>query len=243
MTENMPSPTHGPNASPGSRPGARSAVRAIVTVGPTHEPIDAVRYIGNRSSGRMGLAIAEALRRAGCEVTVLAGPGVTRLADHPGDWISFRTAGDLARSLSEAWPGHDLLVMAAAVADFRPREPWTGKRRREDGAQSVELVPTQDVLAGLAPFTRPDQYVVGFALEEPAALERSARDKLARKRLDLVVANPIDTMESADVDATVFMADGTARRAAPGRVAKEAFAAWLAGLVVPAAAARAANPR
>ena len=77
MTENMPSPTHGPNASPGSRPGARSAVRAIVTVGPTHEPIDAVRYIGNRSSGRMGLAIAEALRRAGCEVTVLAGPGVT----------------------------------------------------------------------------------------------------------------------------------------------------------------------
>ena len=216
-------------------------IRALVTAGPTHEPIDAVRFIGNRSSGRMALAIADALAGQGCRVTVLSGPGVHAgpPAAAAADRVrQFTTADDLGRLLAEEWPSHDLLVMAAAVADFKPARRAEGKLRRHASIAPIDLVPTGDLLAGLADSTRPDQFVVGFALEDPAELDRSARDKLARKRADVIVANPLATMDSADVDATLYLRDGRAERPADRPMPKPAFAAWLAARILPEVRAR-----
>lgn len=216
-------------------------IRALVTAGPTHEPIDAVRFIGNRSSGRMALAIADALSDHGCQVTLLAGPGVgTAGAGRPApDRVRrFTTADDLGRLLGEEWPAHDLLVMAAAVADFKPARRAEGKLRRGAAVAPIELVPTGDLLAGLAGSTRPDQFVVGFALEEPAELDRSARDKLASKRADAIVANPLATMDASDVDATLYLRDGRVERPADRPMPKPEFAAWLAARILPDVRAR-----
>ena len=212
-------------------------LRALVTAGPTHEPIDAVRYFGNRSSGRMGRAIAGALASRGADVTLLAGPGV---AEVPGvRTVRFRTANDLDGALRQQWPAHDLLVMAAAVADFRPAAPAaSGKLRRTDARLTLELEPVPDLLAGLASLTRPGQTMVGFALELAEDLDRSARGKLVRKGLQAIVANPIETMESAEVDGHLITADGAAHRPAAGRCSKEAFADWLAGMLMPMAERR-----
>jgi phosphopantothenoylcysteine decarboxylase/phosphopantothenate--cysteine ligase len=212
-------------------------VRALVTAGPTHEPIDAVRYLGNRSSGRMGCAVAAALAARGAEVTLLAGPGVDAPAGIPT--IQFRTAHDLHQALEQHWPDHDLLVMAAAVADFRPAAPaTTAKLRRGDRPLHLALEPVPDLLAGLAAGARPDQTLVGFALEPIEDLDRSARAKLVRKGLHAIVANPIETMDSVEVDGRLITADGHEHRPAGGRCPKSAFAAWMAGLLMPMAERR-----
>jgi phosphopantothenoylcysteine decarboxylase/phosphopantothenate--cysteine ligase len=218
-----------------SPPGRPLPLRALVAAGPTHEPIDDVRFIGNRSSGRMGVAIAEAFRRAGCSVTFCRGPGVPALSGTADR--RFRTAADLLGLLRQEWPAHDLLVMAAAVSDYRPAKARAGKMRREAGAVSLELEPTEDILAALASTRRPGQFVVGFALERPEDLDRSAQDKLARKGADAIVANPLDTMDAEDVEATVLLSGGA--RLSPGaRMPKPAFASWLAGEILPRADAR-----
>ena len=221
-------------------PAAGRPLRVLVATGPTREPLDQVRYIGNRSSGRMGAAIAEAFSAAGCQVTVLVGPGAV-VPQGAAAVERFSSAESLLNALQAAWPAHDLLIMAAAVADYRPAAPVAGKMRRESGPLRLELVPTQDILAGLASHTRPDQYVVGFALEEAAQLEASAAQKLAKKRADAIVANPLETMDADQVHGRVLMADGTWHQPPAGRaVPKPAFAAWLRDLVLPLATARAA---
>ena len=231
----MPTDAGSAPPSPTSRPG----LRAIVAFGPTHEPIDDVRFIGNRSSGRMGAAIAGALREAGCTVTAVRGPGAPEAAGCRDK--RFRTAADLLSTLRAEWPAHDLLVMAAAVADFRPAAPLEGKLRRESGPMELRLEPTQDILSGLAGTRRPDQYVVGFALERPEELVASARAKLERKRADAVVANPLETLDAAEVDARVLLADGGMLAPAAGRIAKDAFARWLVGELLPRAERRRAG--
>jgi phosphopantothenoylcysteine decarboxylase/phosphopantothenate--cysteine ligase len=208
----------------------------LVAAGPTHEPIDDVRYIGNRSSGRMGTAIAGAFLDAGCTVTLARGPGVATV-DGCTD-RRFGTAAELLALLNAEWPGHDLLVMAAAVADYRPARRVDGKLRREDGPLTLQLEPTQDILSGLAGTRSDHQYVVGFALERPEELAASAAAKLARKRADAIVANPLETMDSADVDGRVLFADGRTTAPSGGRIPKAAFAAWLAALILPLAEAR-----
>lgn len=220
-------------------------LRVLVAYGPTHEPIDDVRFIGNRSSGRMGLAIADALARAGCAVTTAAGPGVPVPGlESGGRVVRFRTAADLLTLLRTEWPGHDALVMAAAVADYRPRTMLEGKMRREAGVRTLELEPTEDILAGLAPMTRPDQFVVGFALERSDDLEASAAAKLERKRADAIVANPLETMDAADVQGAVLLADAPARWLRPaGRMPKDAFAAWLVHELLPRMQARRGDAR
>ena len=231
MAPDRPSP---PSPRPPAAPaGAR--LRALVAAGPTHEPIDDVRFIGNRSSGRMGLAIAEALQEAGCQVTFCRGPGVP---EAPGCRDArFRTAAELLAALQREWPDHDLLVMAAAVADFRPVRTVDGKMKRGSGRATLELEPTEDILSSLASGRLPGQFVVGFALERREDLEDSARAKLLRKRADAIVANPLETMDAEDVDATVLLADGT-RLDPGGRTAKRSFASWLAAQVVPRALER-----
>jgi phosphopantothenoylcysteine decarboxylase/phosphopantothenate--cysteine ligase len=215
-------------------------LRVLVAAGPTHEPIDDVRYIGNRSSGRMGTSICRAFLDAECQVTLARGPGVASV-DGCTD-RRFGTAAELLELLKKEWPAHQLLVMAAAVADYRPARRVDGKLRREDGPLTLELEPTEDILSGLAGARADRQYVVGFALERPEELAASAAAKLARKRADAIVANPLETMDSADVDGRILFADGRTMSPPGGCMAKPAFAAWLAAVILPLAKARAAGP-
>lgn len=211
-------------------------LRAIVTLGPTHEPLDEVRFMGNRSSGRMGCEIAAELLRRGCHVTALAGPCQPVGLDSLPEVVRFRTAEELRAALSSRWLGADLLVMAAAVADWRPAGVQTGKRRRSEGRVSIELEPVGEILGSLV--SRPDQFVVGFALEPAEDLLASAHAKLSRKRADCIVANPLRTMDAPDVDGSLIWADGRVERP-EGPCSKALFASWLAERVLPAARARA----
>lgn len=203
----------------------------LITAGPTHEPIDAVRYLANRSSGRMGVALAEAARDAGWTVTLLLGP--VSLEPPTGvRTVRFESTADLGGLLERHFPACEVLIMAAAVADYRPRGSCRGKLPRGGEALSLELEPTPDLVAACAARKRAQQRILGFALEEPAALEQRARDKLRRKGLDAVVANPLGTMGARDVTATVFTAKGEAvtmpsSQAGGMSVAKADFARWL----------------
>jgi phosphopantothenoylcysteine decarboxylase/phosphopantothenate--cysteine ligase len=212
------------------------ALHAIVTLGPTHEPIDEVRFLGNRSSGRMGVEIARALQAQGCRVTVLAGPCRPDGLDSLPDVRRFRTAEELRATLCGAWPEADLLVMAAAVADWRPVSVQSGKLRRSDGGRTLELEQVPEILGSLT--HRTGQFVVGFALEPAEELLASARSKLSRKRADCIVANPLATMDADCVDGTLVWADGRVETPGP-RMSKAVFARWLVDRVLPAAAARA----
>ncbi|MFQ5807703.1 MAG: phosphopantothenoylcysteine decarboxylase [Phycisphaerae bacterium] len=179
----------------------------LITAGPTREPIDDVRYIANRSSGRMGVALAEAARDSGWTVTLLLGP--VALESPAGvRSFGFESTADLAELLEEHFPDCDVLIMAAAVADYRPRYPRTGKLPRKDEPVALELEPTPDLVAQCAARKRQDQYIIGFALEEPTVLERRAREKLRGKGLDAIVANPLATMGATHVTATIFTATG-----------------------------------
>lgn len=209
--------------------------RVLVTAGPTWEPIDAVRFIGNRSSGRMGIAIAAAFAARGHDVTLLLGPTNIQPVDSSHHrTVRFRTTADLERLLHEHWPRHDLLVMAAAVADFRPASPPdAGSKiaRTTSAGFSLDLVPTPDLLASLKPITRSHQRLIGFALETRDQLLTRARSKLIDKGLHAIVANPLETMDSESVEAVLILADGR-ETSPPGDegagVTKSAFARWLA---------------
>jgi len=208
---------------------------ALVTAGPTEEPIDAVRFLGNRSSGKMGLAIAEALRARGWAVTLAIGPirsDVPKsLADDPHvRLIRFRTSRELEAVLLTELPQTDLVVMAAAVADYRPRTVSEGKLRRTADGMTIELEGVPDLLATTRAARKPGARVFGFALEPAERLVQSAQDKLVRKDLAGIVANPLETMDAPDVDGTLFLRDG--RSMSPGaRLPKDDFARWLAGVI------------
>jgi phosphopantothenoylcysteine decarboxylase/phosphopantothenate--cysteine ligase len=205
--------------------------RMLITAGPTHEPIDAVRYLANRSSGRMGVALAAAARKAGWEVTLLLGP-VHVAPPANVQVVRFSSTADLEALLDARFPQCDVLVMAAAVADYRPRGVSQGKLARGEQKLVLELEPTPDLVAKCAARRRPDQRVVGFALEEASILDERAAEKLRRKKLDALVANPLATLGASDVTATVYLPDG--RRTSPARanagetgMDKNAFATWL----------------
>jgi len=206
--------------------------RLLITAGPTHEPLDAVRYLGNRSSGRLGVALADHAAGRGWDVTLLLGPTHLTPTDSRVQTIRFRTTADLQGLLATHFPHCDILIMAAAVADYRPKpaDPsHAGKIRRGDAPLTIELEPTPDLLAECSRRRAEGggrQVIVGFALEPRERLMESARSKLARKGLDLIVANPLETMDAADIEATLLGADGSVR-STPGRITKDAFAAWL----------------
>jgi len=166
-------------------------VSVLVSAGGTREPIDAVRYVGNRSSGRMGYALAEAAAAAGASVRVVAA-NVALPAPSGVEVVAVERAAELKEALLEAFPTAQLLLMAAAVADFAPKEPVAGKVKKEGRTGfALELAPTEDILSLLAASRRPDQVVVGFAAEHgPGGLEE-ARAKLKRKGLDGIVYNDV----------------------------------------------------
>ena len=211
-------------------------LRALVTLGPTHEPMDEVRFIGNRSSGRMGTEIARALADRGCDVRVLAGPCQPAGLDSLPSVGRFRTAEELRALLAADWPDFDMLVMAAAVADWRPRTIVGGKTRRQGATLTVEMEAVPEILGTLE--SRPDQFVVGFALEPEAELLASARAKLDRKRADCIVANPLQTMDAQMVAGTLVWPEGRVERPAEMPCPKSAFAAWLVDRLLPAVNAR-----
>jgi phosphopantothenoylcysteine decarboxylase/phosphopantothenate--cysteine ligase len=182
----------------------------LVTAGPTHERIDAVRYLGNRSSGRMGIAVAEAAAQAGWGVDLLLGPAC--IAPPAAVRVArFGSTTELDQLLIEHFPACDVLVMAAAVADYRPARPRSSKIERGAGRLLLELEPTADLVAGCAARRRAGQRIVGFALEEPHLLETRALEKLRSKRLDAIVANPLESIESDQISATVYTTQGAFR--------------------------------
>lgn len=208
------------------RPSQR---RIVITAGPTHEPIDRVRYLANRSSGRLGIALALEADRRGWSVTLLLGP-VDPSADYTQIHVErFTTTCDLHELLATHAPRCDVLIMAAAVADYRLAGPKTApddKLSRDDGPITLTLEPTEDLLADLSTRRRDGQTLIGFALEPADHLLERAQEKLERKDIDAIIANPLETMGSDTIDATLLWRDG--RRDSPGcALSKTAFAHWL----------------
>jgi phosphopantothenoylcysteine decarboxylase / phosphopantothenate---cysteine ligase len=166
-------------------------LRVLVTAGGTREPIDAVRFVGNRSSGRMGLELAAAAAALGADVTVVAAN--VSLARPPGlRYVDVGTAAELHAACEAAFADADVLLMAAAVADFRPATSAAGKIKKAGRDElALTLQPTADVLSALAARRRPGQTIVGFAAEHGGDAVAHGREKLARKGLDAVVVNNI----------------------------------------------------
>jgi phosphopantothenoylcysteine decarboxylase/phosphopantothenate--cysteine ligase len=172
-----------------------AGLRLVITAGPTFEDLDPVRFIGNRSSGRMGFAVAERAAARGAAVTLVAGP--VELATPPGvRRVDVRSAAEMREALGRAMGADlaaaDALIMAAAVADYTPAEVSPAKMKKSSSRMTLELVKTPDLLAEIGSARRgPCPVLVGFAVETggPDALEAYARRKLADKRVDLVVAN------------------------------------------------------
>ncbi len=163
------------------------ALRVLITAGPTREPLDPVRYLSNDSSGRMGVALVEAAQARGHRVHLVCGPlSVPAPPRTPRTQIT--TAREMLAACQRLWPDYDVLIMAAAVADYRPARVLGRKHRRSDQPWVVRLVPNPDIVAELAAARRVDQLVVGFALEDRDARQR-AEAKLRRKDLDAIVLN------------------------------------------------------
>lgn len=201
--------------------------RILITAGPTHEPIDPVRYLANRSSGRMGLALAQAAVEAGHGVTLLLGPIAPGAAPESGSVRVERyvSTADLEHLLVEFLPQCDVLIMAAAVADYRPAVVSATKLPRQSDQMTITLEPTPDLVAQCVRRKREDQIIIAFALEEPDQLDERAQRKMQRKGVDAIVANPVATMDAPDITPTVMTRDGQIVR--PGSMPKGSFAAWL----------------
>ena len=166
-------------------------MRVLVTAGPTYEPIDPVRFIGNHSTGKMGYALAEAFAATNAEVTLISGP--TNLPDPKhlsSNTARVETADQMYAAAAAVASTADVWVFAAAVADYKPREVAANKIKKEGETLTLELVKNVDIAATLGRTKRPEQFSVGFALETNNE-EVNAREKLARKNFDLIVLNSL----------------------------------------------------
>ena len=190
-----------------------AGVRVVVTAGPTYEDIDPVRYVGNRSSGRMGFALAAEARRRGAEVTLVAGPTTVAVPSVDAT-IAVRSAADMHEAVMRVASNADVVIMAAAVADYAPASLATQKMTKADGPLTLTLQRTKDILSDLGSMraglggARP--ILVGFAAETQDLLAR-AREKRARKKVDLIVANDVSQPDQgfdADTNAVTIIGDG-----------------------------------
>jgi len=214
--------------------GPLSARRVLITAGPTRERIDPVRFISNRSSGKMGFAVASAARAAGAEVVLVAGPvslptpcGVRR--------VDVECAADMLTAVTRELPGTDIYISTAAIADYRPAAPAAQKIKKKESTLDLDLERTVDVLATVA--ARPDRpgFVVGFAAETEA-VEQHAREKLLRKNLDVIAANEVGHEKVFDMDdnALIVLWRGGRRELGPASKSELArdFIALIADLYV-----------
>jgi phosphopantothenoylcysteine decarboxylase/phosphopantothenate--cysteine ligase len=199
--------------------------RILVSAGGTREPIDSVRFIGNRSSGRMGLALAERALARGAQVTLVAA-NVALAAPAAARLIAVQTAAELAEACRSEFEVADVLLMAAAVSDFRPRDPAPSKLKKDRGVPKLELEATPDVLKELAGARRAGQVLVGFAAEHGEHAIANARGKLERKGLDAVVLNDISQpgigFDTEDNEVTMIVAGG--RQAQVAKASKASVA-------------------
>jgi len=209
--------------------GALAGVNVLITAGPTYEAIDPVRFIGNRSSGRMGLAMAEAAQRAGANVTLVCGPcnlpcpdGITR--------IDVESARQMQQAVMDHIHDQQIFIATAAVADYRPQDTAPQKIKKSADTLSLQLQPNPDILAQVAALDRPP-FTLGFAAETEN-LEQHARQKLAAKKLDMIAANQVASAQISGQDMgfnsaynalDVFWQDGHASlpRADKSRIARQ----------------------
>ena len=216
-----------------------------MTAGPTREAIDPARFLSNRSTGRMGYALAEEALARGAEVSLISGP--THLAPPPGvNLVRVTTADEMFRATLNQAQGADLILKAAAVADYRPEQRARGKIKKEmlterarragsvDRAIGMRLVPTPDILEEVGRRKKPGQVVVGFAAET-TDIEGNARRKLRKKNLDLVVGNRIDLDDEGFEAATnrALVLDREGRRVDLPLMSKRALAAAIIDLAEP----------
>ena len=165
--------------------------KAMVTAGPTFEPIDPVRFIGNRSTGKMGIAIAEELAERGARVQLILGPTTERPQNPTIECILVKTAEEMYQAAHTAFDNTEITVLAAAVADYRPKDVFTQKIKKKEGDFSIHLERTTDIAASLGKIKRKDQTIVGFALETQNELAHAKR-KLEKKNFDFIVLNSLN---------------------------------------------------
>ncbi len=218
-------------AAPAAVAGPWDGLRVLVSAGGTREPIDSVRFVGNRSSGRMGFALASASAALGAEVTVVAA-NVTLERDPRVTYVDVETAAELLEACEREFATADVLLMSAAVADFRPANSADTKIKKDGrGELTVEMEATTDVLSRLSASRRPGQILVGFAAEHGDGAVAYGRGKLERKGLDAVVVNDISRrdigFDSAANEVTIVTAAGDEHiaRAAKDEVARAILAA------------------
>jgi phosphopantothenoylcysteine decarboxylase/phosphopantothenate--cysteine ligase len=167
-----------------------AAVKLLVTAGPTYEALDPVRFIGNHSTGKMGIALAEAAAARGAEVLLLLGPSTAPVKERGLTLLRVQSAREMHAAAVAAWPGQDVAIMAAAVADYRPATVAEHKIKKGAETLQLELVRNPDIAADLGRSKQPRQLLVGFAMETERAIEH-ARGKLTRKNLDFIVVNSL----------------------------------------------------
>jgi len=189
-----------------------AGLRVVITAGGTREPIDPVRYVGNRSSGKQGHALADEAAARGAKLTLITTVGLPAPAG--ADVVRVETAAEMDTAVRDAAEAADVIVMAAAVADFRPATVAERKLKKQAGVPEIVLEPTVDILAGLGARKRPGQTVVGFAAETDQVRQNAAA-KLVAKGADLIVANDVTAPGAGfehDTNQVVILdADGTER--------------------------------
>jgi phosphopantothenoylcysteine decarboxylase/phosphopantothenate--cysteine ligase len=163
--------------------------RVLITAGPTYEAIDPVRFIGNHSSGKMGIAIADALTNEGASVMLVCGPSSVQ-SSKKVNRVNVTSAQNMFDEVMKRFTDCDILILAAAVADYRPKKVASEKIKKKDAAMTIELEPTPDILATLGERKSEDQLLVGFALETENELE-NAKQKLTRKNCDILILNSL----------------------------------------------------
>lgn len=195
-------------------PGPLAGKRVLVTAGPTREAIDAVRYVSNPSSGKMGIAMAEAARDLGAEVTLVHGP-VSVPIPQGMEAIGVVTASQMADAVKSRAPEADIVVMAAAVSDFRPVDPASHKIKKSGASTAIAFEPTEDILAWLGANRREGQVLIGFAMET-GDLIAEARRKRRDKKADWILANALNEVGSGfETDTNTLHAVGADESAAP----------------------------
>lgn len=172
-------------------PKDMSGLRVLVTAGPTQEALDPVRYLTNHSSGKMGYAVAQTAARRGAEVTLISGPTALKAPAHV-KMLPVTSAEDMFRAVTSQFEGQDIIIKAAAVADYRPAQISSQKIKKKEGDSSLELCRTQDILGWLGGHRKPGQFLCGFSMETENLIENS-RTKLARKQVDMIAANHLFT--------------------------------------------------
>ncbi len=210
--------------------GPLSGRRVLVTAGPTRESIDPVRFVSNRSSGKMGFAVALALRAAGAEVTLVAGP--VHLPTPPGvRRLNVETAEQMFSTVQRELSGTAIFVGTAAVADYRPATISKSKIKKSADKLALDMVRTTDILAWVAARGSERPFVVGFAAETDA-VEQHALEKLLRKNLDMIAANEVGESKAFDCDDNALLVLWRGGRAELPRATKSQLAGALAGLIV-----------